>query len=227
MLPKNIAVIDTETTGTDTNDEVIEVGIFSETFNYNGMFSATRPIPYVTSAIHHILDDDVAGKPLFPDAAPLLRDDLYRAGINILAAHNSEFDKRMLGPEFEDFKWICTYKGALHAWTDVENHKNETLCYYLKVGSLGRSGRKGNSHSAYFDATQTAAILDELLKLYSVEQLISFTMDVKNIVKLPFGKHKGKTWSEIDLGYLSWMTKQADMDADFKELATREIRRRR
>ena len=227
-IPTNLAVVDTETTGMEPTDEVIEVGIINWQMQLESRFSTTRPIPYAASAVHHLTDDDVAGQPLFRDSAPLLRDDLHRAGIQILVAHNAEFDRRMMGQEFEDFVWICTYKCALHAWPDVENHKNETLCYYLKVGARGREMRgTGQAHSALFDANQTFCILQELLKLYSLEQLIQFTTAVKNIVRLPFGKHRGKTWAEIDSGYLAWMTKQADMDEDLKELATRELRRRR
>lgn len=231
MLPANVAVIDTETTGMEPTDEVIEVGIVTSSMRFmsrESTYSATRPIPPEISAIHHLTDACVGGAPLFREVAPLLRDDLHRGGIDTLVAHNAEFDRKMLGEDFVDFNWICTYKCALHVWPDAPNHKNETLCYYLGVGTLGRAARgKCQAHSAWFDAAQTGAIFNELLKHASIEQMIQWTKDIKNLPKIPFGKHIGKKWAEIDSGYLSWLTKQGDMDTDIKQLATNELRRRR
>jgi exodeoxyribonuclease X len=169
----------------------------------------------------------VAGHLLFSERAPLLRDDLHRFGISILAAHNADFDRKMMGEDFEDYEWICTYKVALHLYPDAASHKNEALCYMLNIGKCGREARNiGQAHSALFDATQTAALLEHFLTKASVEQMIQWTKDVKNITRLPFGKHKGKLWAEVDPGYLVWMVKQADMDADMIELAKREMNRR-
>ena len=227
MIDPRLAVIDTETTGLEATDEVIEVGVVTETLGNAWYFSASKPIPAEVSAVHHIVDADVAGRPLFRDYAPVLRDELHRNGVQVLVAHNADFDRKMLGEEFVDFEWICTFKCALHVFPDAPNHKNETLCYHLGVGALGRSGRSGNAHSAQFDACQTKAILEELLKHASIEQMIAWTKDIKNIQKLPFGKHAGKKWAEIDGGYLMWMIKAADMDPDMRELASRELKRRR
>lgn len=227
MIPNNVAVVDTETTGMEPTDEVIEFGVVSPVFHFDQMFGASRPIPAEVSAIHHISNDDVAGLPLFRDHAPLIRDDLHRAGVRVLVAHNAAFDSKMMGEEFADFEWICTYKVALHLWNDAPNHKNETLCYHLGIGARGRKVRTGMAHSAYFDASQTAQILRAALAAgASIDQMIQWTKDVKNITKLSFGKHAGKTWAEIDSGYLNWMVKNME-DEDLIELASRELRRRR
>lgn len=42
----------------------------------------------------------------------------------------------------------------------------------------------------------------------------------------PIGKFRGKPWSEVDGGFLEWMLRQADMAADLKWNADREISRR-
>lgn len=231
MIPTNIAVVDTETTGLESLDEVIEFGAyFNQSFGevtYDNIYGTTRKIPSEVSAVHHLRNEDVAGKPLFSEAAPSLRDDLHRQGVTILAAHNAEFDRKMMGDEFSDFGWICTYKVALHLFPDAASHKNESLCYMLNVGKCGREARSdGQAHSALFDAMQTAALLEHFLTLASVDQMMRWTQDVKNITKLGFGKHKGKTWAQIDSGYLIWMKKNLE-DADLIELADRELRRRK
>lgn len=229
MLPINIAVVDTETTGLDPADEVIEFGAYNPDamVEWERLFGTTRKILPEVSAVHHLRNEDVAGLDAFAECAPLLRDDLHRFGIDTLVAHNAEYDRKMMGEEFADFNWICTYKVALHLYPDAASHKNEALCYMLGVGKCGRVARNtGQAHSALFDAAQTAALLEHFLTLTTVEQMIQWTKDVKNITRLPFGKHKGKLWSEVDPGYLVWMVKQTDMDKDMIELAKREMTRR-
>lgn len=231
MIPNNVAIIDTETTGLEQLDEVIEfaavMGNTLVTVGIDQLYGTTRKILPEVSAVHHIREEDLAGKPLFSDSAPLLRDEIHRAGVSVLVAHNAEFDRKMMGSEFMDFDWICTYKVALHLFPDATSHKNESLCYMLGVGKLGREARNtGQAHSALFDAQQTAALFEYMLQHVDIDQMIRWTKDVKNITKLGFGKHKGKTWAEIDSGYLGWMTKNLE-DADLIELATRELRRRK
>src|SRR6218665_2008028 len=88
MIDPRLAVIDTETTGLEATDEVIEVGVVTETLGNAWYFSASKPIPAEVSAVHHIVDADVAGRPLFRDYAPVLRDELHRNGVQVLVAHN-------------------------------------------------------------------------------------------------------------------------------------------
>lgn len=228
MLPTNIAVVDTETTGMEPGDQVIEFGAFNADamIEWERLFETTRMIPAEVSAVHHLQKDDLAGQPLFSEYAPLLRDDLHRFGVRVLAAHNAEFDRKMMGEDFADFDWICTMKVAMHLYPDAPTFKNEALCYMLGVGKRGRTARNtGQAHSALFDAAQTAALLEHFLTLASVDQMIQWTKDVKNITRLQFGKHKGKTWAEVDAGYLIWIKGNMD-DPDMKELAQREMNRR-
>lgn len=231
MIPTNIAVVDTETTGMEPGDQVIEFAAHMAQNGggvvcVDGIYGTTRKIPAEVSAVHHLRNEDVAGRPLFSDSAPLLRDDLHRQGISILAAHNAEFDRKMMGEEFADFEWICTLKVAMHLYPDMPTFKNEALCYALGLGKLGREARNtGQAHSALFDAQQTAALLEHFLTLAPVEQMIQWTKDVKNITRLQFGKHKGKTWDQVDSGYLIWIKGNMD-DPDMVELAKREMDRR-
>lgn len=228
MLPNNIAVVDTETTGMEPGDQVIEFAAYYSTdYAYiDSLYGTTKKIPAEVSAVHHLRNEDVAGLPLFSEVAPLLRDNLHRQGVRVLAAHNAEFDRKMLGEEFADFEWICTLKVAMHLYPDMPSYKNEALCYALGLGKLGRADRNtGQAHSALFDAMQTGALLDHFLTMTSVEQMIQWTKDVKNITRLQFGKHKGKTWDQVDSGYLIWIKGNMD-DPDMVELAKREMDRR-
>jgi exodeoxyribonuclease X len=65
------------------------------------------PVPPESSAVHHLIDEDLAGAPplmeLFKDA------DAY-------VAHNADFERSFLGPLLGDATWVCTYKAALRIW---------------------------------------------------------------------------------------------------------------
>ena len=118
-----LRVIDLETTGDSfTNGGVVEVGWQDLTVDADGrwvldgdpgshLVQPGCPISAVTSAVHHIVDEDVAGAPFWPDLAP---DILQRERPVALAAHRAAFEKRWCLPRLTGgARWICTYKCAL------------------------------------------------------------------------------------------------------------------
>lgn len=227
MLPANIAVCDTETTGIDTSTcKVLEIALYNPAINmaYASLVDPEISIPPEVSAIHHICDADVEGWPVWHVVRQDFLNILDKNNITILAAHNADYDKAVTG--FIDLIWIDTYRCALRQWPDAPSHKNEVLKYWLRLGDRGRAFNHG-AHSALHDCKTTGLILEELLKHQTLETLIEWSNGPKMFAKIPFGKHAGKKWEDIDLGYLQWMCKQADMDKDFVACAAREIQRRR
>ena len=227
MIPQQVAVVDTETTGIDPKTcKIVEAAFVTHGYSWEQYVNPGVTIPPEVSAVHHITDEDVAGASDWNTVRSEMSGKLNNLGVTILCAHNAEFDASFLelGP---DVVWICTYKAALRQWPDAPSHKNEVLCYFLGVGSRGRKGRTGNSHSALFDAQQTAALLEELLKYQSLETLVQWTKEPKMFAKIAFGKHAGKKWADIDSGYLKWMCQQSDMDKDVVGCAARELQSRR
>lgn len=227
MIPSHVGVVDTETTGIDPKTcKVVEIGLVENNACWETYVNPGEPIPPEVSAVHHITDDDVADAPDWNTVKAQFSGYINAKGIIVLVAHNTDYDAAVLGLG-PDQQWICTYRCALRQWPDAPSHKNEVLCYYLGVGLRGRKSRTGNAHSALFDANQTAAILEELLKHQTLDTLIQWTKEPKQFSKIMFGKHIGKKWAEIDSGYLQWICKQADMDKDIVGCAARELQRRR
>lgn len=225
MIPEHIAVLDTETTGIDTKTcKVVEIAFLGDGASFCTLVDPELPIPPEVSAIHHICDNDVVGKETWPVVSKKVQDELHALGVTILAAHNADYDKAVVN--FHDFVWIDTYRCALRQWPDAPSHKNEVLKYWLQLGDRGRAFMHG-AHSALHDCKTTALILEELLKHNSIEQLIEWSNGPKMFSKISFGKHAGKKWEEIDLGYLQWICKQSEMDKDIVACAAREIQRRR
>lgn len=99
ILEGRWAVIDTETTGRDAdNDRIVEVGVsFFEggqwVGEYGSLINPGCPIPEEVIAVHGITDEDVKDKPTFREVFAELSAALQGA---MPVAYNAEFDKAFL-----------------------------------------------------------------------------------------------------------------------------------
>lgn len=227
-------VIDIETTGTEPPAEIIEFGRVdvvldgAATSIEQPMARLYRPlngIPPETMAVHHITEAD------FTEDTPVCTADRLRQAIwggerlDVLVAHNSEFEQQFVAKEATDsLPWICTYKAALRVWGDAPRHGNQVLRYWL--GITLDPALAMPPHRAGPDAYVTAHILAALLKVTTPEQLIAWTLEPRLIPTIPFGKHRGLAWPDAPQDYLQWMSVQTDMDRDVVWHAQRELSRR-
>jgi DNA polymerase-3 subunit epsilon len=103
----DVALLDVETTGRDASvDRVVELGIAvgrhgEIVARYNWLVNPGMPIPEQASAVHHITDDMVAGKPRFEAIAPEVANALRGC---VPAAYNAQFDRAFLMGEFSRAK---------------------------------------------------------------------------------------------------------------------------
>lgn len=165
---------DFETTNQDaTLARPIEVGLAdcSDGAWFWESFIALPPgetIPPETSAVHHIIDEDIRGAPYWPETLVSMRRQLELDdcldGL-VLVAHNASYEQDILAnTEFMQppVEWVCTFKCALIAFPEAPSHSNEALRYWLKLGSnRGRSAKQG-AHSALHDAKVTAGLFNVL-----------------------------------------------------------------
>lgn len=236
----NVFTIDFETTGVDPKTcEPVEVAVFNPHNGVNNCSWFIKPsisIPPETSAVHHIIDADVSNAPAWHEVRSTLAHNFTvppDGKLPILVAHNAEYEKTILlrNPEgcsdFPPVIWVCTYKCALRVWPDAPGHKNEVLRYWLKLGSdRGRYARQ-QPHSALHDCRVTYAILTELLKHATIEQLVEWSELPAKLPRMPMGKHFGQTWDTVPGPYLQWCLAQADMREDVKFCAKEELERRK
>lgn len=219
-----IIVLDTETTGLDTeNDRICEVGWAIVRWDdervqfyvgraLNEIIDPEVPIPAVASAVHHLTDKTVKGCPFIEELA----DQRFFDSFDLLVAHNAEFDRAFCvrqGLVPEDKPWLCTYRLARHVFPDAPSYKNQVLRYWL-----GFEDVSGDAHRAGHDAEVTAMILCKMLndglsaELLDIDKLIAFAeAPVFLRGRIGFGKHADKTWMEClasDRSYLQWMAKQ-------------------
>lgn len=223
-----VRIIDFETTGFEPPEaQVCEVAYCDlETDSrevgdpVSWLCGITGLMPPETRSVHHISSDDCDG---FPPFDPDTLDDEKLA---VYAAHNAEFEGK-----FFTFQKpvICTYKSALRVWPDAPGHSNGALFYWLLDQRLIKPDlcKSQPFHRAGPDSYVTAWILVALLNAGATgKEMVAWTKEPKLLPKCTIGKFRGKPWSEVDDGFLGWMLKQVDMDADLKWNAARELKRR-
>lgn len=228
-MDRDIYGLDFETTDVDAKVcEPIEVALvkLDLSLNWSTLIKPVKPIPPETSAIHHIIDDDVAFAPTWEDVKGYLASHVTTEPLPVFVAHNCEYERNVIG-EFPPVLWVCTYKCALRVWPEAPSHKNEVLRYWLKLGSERGRQWSQNAHSAHHDTIVTLEIFRKLLEHASLEQMIEWTEQPAKLPYVPFGKHYKKKWAEVDVGYLNWILMQGDMREDVKYCAKEELARRR
>ena len=206
-----LRVIDLETTGDSlANGGVVEVGWQDLSRTADGLWvlegepgtHLVQPgcaISAVTSAIHHIVDEDVAGARAWADIAPGV---LQAANPVALAAHRAAFEKRWCLPRLTGgARWICTYKCALRLWPDAPSHSNQGLRYWRRPAGLDREMGLP-AHRAGPDAYVTAHHLRDMLAVASVSQLLAWSEAPALLVRVPAGALRGRRWDELDTGQL-------------------------
>lgn len=235
-----IRVIDLETTGVHPPAQICEIG-YCDVVPYQNpssgkiewriqdgrqtLINPGVPIPPETSAIHHIVDEDVTNSPSFDYLIEAIRQSDLDQEL-LFCAHNCKFEQAWLTENVVGkARWICTYKCALRLWPDAPNFQNQTLRYYLKPEGLDRNVASV-SHRAYPDAYVTAHILREMLRYVSVDQLVQWTNEPALLVRCRFGKHRGKLWTEIESSYLEWILR-ADFEEDVVFTASYVLQKRK
>lgn len=209
-------VFDTETTGfEEETDKIVEIayskienGIITK--NFQSLVNPGIPIPPEASAVHHIVDEDVADSESIDNVINKI---LNEEDIKIMVAHNIEFDYKFLKQYFPNVITICTYRLAKKLWPDLKHHTNQYLRYYFKLG--GTELKEMPAHRAMADTFVTSYLF-----MYELREIVSRASNPENITpeklqeyiekpillkKCNFGKHKDELWQNVPKSYLNWM----------------------
>lgn len=234
-------VLDTETTGIEDDDRVIQLSYFilesgKETIIHNEYCKAPVDIKYDAMAAHHITPEMVEGKPEFGDTVAARELYALNSPENYLFAHNASFDLEMLKKEgFEcNMKIVDTLRCARHLFPEKDYHNLQYFRYALGLYKTEKEQAKKiglniQAHDALSDVFVLKMFISELTKMLApeykgieaIEHLVELSKKPVYYAKpLRFGKHKGKTLKEIaesDLGYLQWAVENMDnLDEDMK-----------
>lgn len=218
-----IRVIDFETTGFPPGAKIVEVGYTDVTLAADGWYvenktwsSLVNPgikIPPAAMAIHNITDEMVADAPTSDAVLPKVF-----SGADYYAAHNVEFDRKFAPSKVTN--WICTLKASRAVWPDFEKHTNQFLRY--KLGLAIDPKQAEPAHRAGADTLVTAHLLMALLNERPLPELLKVSSGKSLPLTIPFGKHRGKRFSELPLDYLHWIT-GSNLSSDIKSAARKAI----
>lgn len=207
-----IYFFDTETTGNTPTDRLLQLAIKERGVAkpiINELFKAPMPIPFEASAVHHISNKKVEGKPLFQESSHYDEiKNLFENPDNIFVAHNSAFDVQMLLNEgIRPAHTICTLKVArtLDVKNTFTNYKLQYLRYALDIEL------EVPAHDALADVLVLEQLFEYLLKQTTIENMLEITKNPVLMKSFSFGKHNGKTLEEvasIDKPYLAWLLDQ-------------------
>lgn len=192
---------------------------------YGALVKPPIAIPPETSAVHHIIDEDVAECSTWAYEGACLRELFVKHPGSIAIAHNANYERTVLASLNLPCEWICTYKAALRVWPDAPSHSNEGLRYWLKLGG----GRKAYNrpHSALHDAIVTSELFNALLLAgTSLEDMIAWANEPALLPRCPLGDWRGKPWAEVDDGFLHWILRKIFDRDDVRFCAQRELDRR-
>ncbi|SEN52588.1 exodeoxyribonuclease X [Sphingomonas gellani] len=233
--PQIIRVIDLETTGNAPPAHgVLEIGWQDVALGADGLWrlegeggqlfvNPGRPIPPITQAVHHILDEWVQDAPWWQDVARRVLDPYPRRVA--LAAHRADFEQQFCSPNLSGgAEWICTWKCALRLWPQSPAFSNQVLRYWRKPEGLEHE-RGLPAHRAFPDAYVTAHHLRDQLNEAGVAQLLEWSRQPGLLPRVRTGLDRGKDWREIsDDSLANFLT---DRDADVRFTAETERARRR
>ena len=234
QLTKPLAFFDLETTGLNiASDRIVEISIVKIMPNGDKeiktkLINPTIPISKESIGIHGITDEQVKNKATFKEVANELID--FIAGCDLAGFNSNRFDIPLLAEEF--LRAGIDFDVKNRNLVDVQNifHKMEqrTLVAAYKFYC---NKDLTEAHSAEADTTATYDILEAQIEKYAdlkgdtkflsefsqltrnVDLLGRFVYNENNIAVFNFGKHKGKSVTEVlqkEPGYYSWM-----MNGDF------------
>lgn len=231
-------LFDTETTGIDAEDRVIQFGsiILDQKGNlevFDELCHSKIPIKLEAMETHNITPSMLENKPKAIDTTFYKRLLELNNEENYLIAHNIKFDLAMIEKEgFENnFTLIDTLRCARHLFPHLPYHRLQYLRYALELYKTEeQEASKLNitikAHDAIGDVLVMKLFLSKLVaktrELYPEDnpmiKLAELTKTPVLIKTFRFGKYKDIDVAEVaktDLGYLGWMRKSwENLDED-------------
>ncbi len=232
-------LFDTETTGNQDEDRIIQVGAMivdskGKVEVFDELCSTVLPIKIQAMAVHGITPDLIEGKGVFTDTNFYKMLQTLNNDENYLIAHNMPFDMGMMQKEGfkSNIKIIDTLRIAKHLLKDSESHALQYLRYALELykGEQAEADKYNitiKAHDAIGDVLVMKLLLSKLVAL-TKEQFpgVNPMIKMEELTRTPifievfkFGKHKGKKIQEVcdkDMNYINWMMDKMELDVDMK-----------
>lgn len=238
-MSKQFVLFDTETTGNQEDDRVIQFGAMivdnkGKVEVFDELCSSKVEIKLEAMEVHNITPNLLKGKPIATQTNFYKRLIELNNDENYLIAHNIKFDLDMIKKEGfkNNYKLIDTLRCAKHLFPELPYHRLQYLRYALSLYKLEeKEAKKHNivikAHDAIGDVLVMKLFLSELVKRVKetypdcnpMEKLVELTSTPVLIKIFKFGKYKGQEIEKVakfDLNYLIWMSANMELDEDMK-----------
>lgn len=232
-------ILDTETTGTDELDRIIQLGYMvlgaEEPEVYNEFCSSDIAIKYPAMEVHGITPEMIEGKPVCTQMASYKRLQELNTPDNYMIIHNAPFDIEMLKKEgfVLQMQLIDTLRVAKHIFDNEEAHRLQYFRYKMGLYKQEKKeadtlGIEVKAHDAIGDVLVLKLFLTKLREAVQerfpnenpVEKMVALTKEPILVKTFRFGKYRGKTLQEVasqDAAYLRWMlTGMENLDEDMR-----------
>ena len=232
-------LFDTETTGNQEEDRVIQFGAMvvdqkGKVEAFDELCSSDVEIKIEAMEVHNITPDLLIGKPKAVETNFYQKLEELNTNENFLIAHNIPFDMGMIKKEgfVNQYQLIDTLRCAKHLFPELPYHRLQYIRYALELFKVEETeASKHNitikAHDAIGDVLVMKLFLTKLVgkcrQIYPdynpIEKLAELTKTPVFIKTFKFGKHKGKDVEQVakeDAGYLNWMRSNMELDEDLK-----------
>ena len=232
-------LFDTETTGNQEDDKVIQFGAMivdqkGKIEAFDELCSTNVDIKLEAMEVHNITPDLLINKPKAIETSFYKRLEELNTNENYLIAHNISFDMGMIKKEgfVNQYQLIDTLRCAKHLYPDLPYHRLQYIRYALELYKTETAEAAKNNitikaHDAIGDVLVMKLFLTKLVgkcrEMYPdynpIEKLVDLTKTPVFMKTFKFGKHKGKDIESVareDAGYLNWMRTNMELDEDLR-----------
>jgi DNA polymerase III epsilon subunit-like protein len=216
---KKIIFFDTETTGNTDKDFLCQIAYKTGTDTFNGLYKPPIRIPPEASAVHHITNKMLEGKPSFSESVDYQNvKNVFEGKDAVAVAHNAQFDINMFKKEnITPKNFICTLRLARYLDPEgkIAKYNLQYLRYLLEIEI------EAQAHDALGDVLVLEQLFERLKKkimenenldeAQAIEKMIEVSSHPSLLRVINFGKHNGKEIAQIakvDRGYLEWLLNQ-------------------
>lgn len=230
LKQETFVCVDCETTGLNSNDQIIEVAAIKFTMDvdleqYESLVDPQVAIPPASIAVHHITQEMVQGQPTIEKVLEPL---LTLIGNHPIIGHSILFDIDMIAEHAKRCNIPCTIKNntfydtlrLARLYGGSPTNSLEMLRQHFNIQAEG-------AHRAMSDVIVNIKVFKHLAKNFRTTEQIKEVLSKPILMKnMPLGKHKGRPMKELPVEYLYWAANQ-DFDQDLLFSLRSEINRRK
>jgi exodeoxyribonuclease X len=194
---------------------------------YNDLCTPPLPISFEAMAIHHIAPEMLEGKANCQESRAYQALCELNHPSNLLVIQNAAFDLGMLEKEgfisqmqlIDTFRILRAYYANDGTSSSLQYKRYQWGLYHFEAAQCQQLGITLSAHDALSDVIVLKNLFEKLSNEHSLPKMI-LACEVPIILEyIPYGKHKGKRFSEIAKvarGDLHYMLKSESLDQDIK-----------